>query len=164
LDQSLGGDRSNPRLYYLAGVLEIMTISGEHERIKKWIGNFLAMYFEEVGAVDRPRGEATLRAALKQAGAAPDESWSLGEVKEIALSSGGIDKLELYQRFLVPEVRIWRSHRLEIYSLSAAGAGYELVPARSPLLPDLDIALLEQCVGILDWPQARKTFRAGLQK
>ena len=171
LDKVLGDDRSNPRFYYLDGTLEIMTISGEHERIKKWLGNFLAMYFEETEAADRPRGEATMQLALKQAGAEPDESWSIGEVKEfpdlvleIALSSGGIKKLELYQRFLVPEVWIWRSGKLEIYSLSVDGNGYELVAGRSPLLPGLDIALLERCVAISDWPEARKVFRAGLKK
>ena len=171
LDKALGDDRSSPRFYYLDGTLEIMTISGEHERIKKWIGNFLTMYFEAVDAKDQPRGEATMRLALKRAGAEPDESWSIGETKEfpdlvleIALSSGGIKKLELYQRFPVPEVWIWRSGKLETHSLSADGSGYELVPDRSPLLPNLDIALLERCVAILDWPEARKSFRAGLKK
>ncbi len=129
------------------------------------------MYFEETEASDRPRGEATMQLALKQAGAEPDESWSIGEVREfpdlvleIALASGGIKKLELYQRFLVPEVWIWRSGKLEIYSLAADGSGYEPVPGHSPLLPSLDVTLLERCVAILDWPEARKVFRAGLKK
>ena len=171
LDKALGDERSGLRLYYLDGTLEIMTISDEHERIKKWLGNFLAMYFEEIEASDQPRGEATMRLALKQAGAEPDESWSIGETKEfpdlvleIALSSGGVKKLDLYQRFLVPEVWIWRSGKLEIYSLAADDGGYELVPGHSPLLPGLDIASLERCVAILDWPEARKAFRAGLSK
>jgi hypothetical protein len=29
------------------------------------------------------------------------------------------------------------------------------------LLPDLDIALLERCVAIRSWQQARRAFRAG---
>ena len=171
LDKAFGDDRSLPRFYYLDGVLEVMTISNEHERIKKWVGNFLAMYLEAVEAQDRPRGEATIREALKKAGAEPDESWSFGEVKEypdlvleIALSSGGIEKLALYQRFPIPEVWFWRKGKLEIHNLRTDGSGYDLAPGRSLLLPDLDIALLERCVGILDWPTARKTFRTGLPK
>ena len=39
-DQALGDDRSGPRFYYLDGELEIMSVSEEHERIKKWLGIF----------------------------------------------------------------------------------------------------------------------------
>lgn len=34
LDENLGPDRPGPRIYYLGGDLEIMSASGEHERIK----------------------------------------------------------------------------------------------------------------------------------
>src|ERR1043166_8945698 len=74
-DKELGDDRPGPRLYYLDGELEIMTTSNEHERVKTWIGDLLAVYFEETGAEIFPRGQATMRVALKEAGAEPDESW-----------------------------------------------------------------------------------------
>ena len=32
-DKALGDDRPGPRFYYLDGTLEIMTTSGEHERL-----------------------------------------------------------------------------------------------------------------------------------
>src|ERR1700722_8563767 len=63
-DQALGDDRPSPRLYYLNGELEIMTTSGEHERVKKWIGDLMAVFFEEAGTEIMPRGQATMRAAL----------------------------------------------------------------------------------------------------
>ena len=69
LDKALGDDRPGPRFYYLDGDLEIMTTSNEHERIKKWIGDFMADYFFEAGPEVMPRGQATMRLALKQAGA-----------------------------------------------------------------------------------------------
>ena len=104
-DKKLGDDRPGPRLYYLAGELEIMTTPNEHERVKKWIGGFMDIYFEETGTEIMPRGQATMRLALKEAGAEPDESWCIGPEKEfpdlvleIALTSGGIDKLEIYRR------------------------------------------------------------------
>src|SRR4051812_6484314 len=81
-DTKLGDDRPSPRLYYLAGELEIMTTSNEHERIKKWIGGFMDIYFEESGTEVMPRGQATMRLALKQAGAEPDESWCIEQEKE----------------------------------------------------------------------------------
>ena len=167
LDKELGDDRSAPRFYYLDGDLEIMTTSNEHERIKKWIADFLADYFMEAGIEIMPRGQATMRQALKLAGAEPDESWCIGEEKEfpdlvleIALTSGGVNKLEIYRRFNVPEVWFWRSQKLEIFALGSAGR-YEPA-ARSRLLPDLDTALIERCVSIRSWRQARQIFRASL--
>lgn len=166
-DQRLGDDRPSPRLYYLDGELEIMTTSNEHERIKKWIGGFVEDYLLQVGIDTMPRGQATMRLALKAAGAEPDESWCLGEEKEfpdlvleIALTSGGIDKLKIYRRFHVPEVWFWRKNRLEIFALSGGG-DYE-ASRTSRLLPGLDIALLERCAAIGSWQQARRAFRAAL--
>lgn len=166
-DKALGDDRPGPRLYFLDGELEIMTTSNEHERIKKWIGGFLEDYFLETKIETVPRGQATIRLALKQAGAEPDESWCMGEEKEfpdlvleIALTSGGVNKPEVYRRFKVPEVWLWRRNKLEIYALGGSGA-YKPV-RRSRLLPGLDISLIERCLGIRSWQQARQTFRAGL--
>ena len=167
LDKVLGADRPSPRCYYLAGDLEITATSNEHERIKKWIGDFLADYFGKTGLEIMPRGQATMRQALEQAGAEPDESWCLGGEKEfpdlvleVALTSGGVNKLELYRRFKVPEVWFWHRGKLEVFALSESG-GYE--PAlRSRLLPDLDLVLLERCVRIRSWPEARQTFRTGI--
>lgn len=166
-DKLMGDDRPGPRLYYLDGELEIMTTSNEHERIKEWIGDFLADYFMEAGIEIMPRGQAAMRLALKEAGAEPDKSWCIGEEKEfpdlvleIALTSGGVDKLDIYRRFQVPEVWVWRRNKLEIFALDQSGA-YE--PLRtSRLLPGLEISLIERCLAIRSWQQARKAFRAGL--
>jgi hypothetical protein len=127
----------------------------------------MAVYFEETNTEIVPRGQATIRKALKQAGAEPDESWCLHEEKdfldlalEIALTTGGLSKLEVYRRFQCAEVWFWRRQALEIFALRVDGSAYEPV-SRSRLLPDLDIELLQRCVGIRSWPQARRTFRAG---
>lgn len=168
LDKALGDDRPGPRFYYLAGDLEIMTTSNEHERIKKWIATFMDVYFEKIGIKIMPRGQATMRDALKEAGAEPDESWCIGEEKEfpdlvleIALTSG-IRKLEIYRRFAIPEVWFWRRGKLELFGLRPDGSGYDPLEG-SALLPDLDVKLLDRCVAIRDWQKARRTFRAGLQ-
>lgn len=167
LDKVMGEDRPQPRFYYLDGDLEIITTSNEHERIKKWIGDFLADYFIQAGDEIFPRGQATIRQALKLAGAEPDESWCLGREKEIpdlvleiALTSGGANKLEIYRRFGVQEVWVWKNNRLEVFALSNAHE-YEQI-AKSRLLPNLDLSLLERCAAIRSWRQARQTFRAGI--
>src|ERR1041385_1386219 len=168
LDKALGDDRPGPRFYFLDGDLEIMTTSKEHERIKKWIGGFIEDYFLHIDTETVPRGQATMRLALKEAGAAPDESWCLSEEKEfpdlvleIALTSGGVNKLEIYRRFGVREVWIWRRDALEFFVLRPDGSGYEPF-SQSRLLPQLDVALLERCVRMASWRGARRAFRAGL--
>ena len=167
-DKALGDDRPGPRFYYLDGELEIMSTSENHECIKKWLADCLTIYFDEIGIDVVPRGQATMRLELKQAGAEPDESWCLHKGKrfpdivlEIALTSGGIRKLEVYQRFAVPEVWIWRRGGLEVHALNTDGSGYEQVPT-SGQLPGLDKRLLERCAKIPSWSEARRAFRAGL--
>ena len=82
-------------------------------------------------------------------------------VLEIALTSGGVNKLEIYRRFGVPEVWFWRRNTLEIFALRDDGSGYERI-SRSRLLLQLDVALLERCLKISSWREARRVFRAGL--
>jgi Uma2 family endonuclease len=168
LDKALGDDRPVPRFYYLDGELEIMTTSNEHERIKKWLGDFLGDYFLETGIEIVTRGQATMRQALKKAGAEPDDSWCIGEEKkfpdlvlEIALTSGGVSKLEIYRRMKVPEVWFWRRNELEIFALREDGSGYDQLP-KSRLLPQLDIGLIERCMAMRSWQEARRAFRAGI--
>lgn len=169
LDQALGDDRPGPRFYYLNGDLEIMSTSDEHERIKKWIADMMADYFFDNHIEIMPRGQATMR-ILEKAGAEPDESWLIGEfgqwpdlVLEIALTSGGLPKLAIYREFQVPEVWFWRRGGLEIHTLRADGEGYDR-SEKSCVLPGFDSALLERCVAIRSWQEARRAFREGLAK
>ena len=70
---------------------------------------------------------------MGEAGAEPDESWCIGEeaefphlVVEVALTSGGISKLELYRRFGIGEVWIWRKEKIEAWVLREDRAGYDV--------------------------------------
>ena len=167
-DKALGDDRPGPRLYFLDGEVEIVTTSNEHERVKKWIADLLADYFIHKGVEIMPRGQATMRVALKTAGAEPDESWCIGQestfpdlVLEIALTSGGINKLKVYNRFKIPEVWIWQKNKLHIFTRNRSGH-YDPVQT-SRLLADLDVRLLQRCVAIPSWLKAKQTFRQGLE-
>ena len=168
LDKTLGDDRPGPRFYHRDGDLEIMTTSNDHDRIKKWIAGFMDIYFEEAGIENTPGGQATMRLALKQAGAEPNESWCIRKEKkfpdlllEIALTSGGVRKMELYRRFKVSEVWLRRRNKLEIFAMLKDGFDCEQV-RKSRLLPRLDCTLIVRCVAIESWLEARRAFRAGL--
>lgn len=165
LDAAYGDDRSVPRLYYLDGSVEIMSTSDEHERIKRYLAAFIDDFLLDIGMEAIPRGQATMWLEMKAAGAEPDDSWCLHEAKtfpdivlEIALTSGGLDKLEIYRRFAIPEVWIWLRDGLHLFILRAGATGYDESPA-SALLPALDPAILQRCVGIDSWQKARRTFR-----
>ena len=168
LDKVLGDDGPGPRLYYLDGDVEIMGTSDEHERLKTWITGFADDYLLELDSEIIRRGQATMR-ILKVAGAEPDDAWCIGGRKkwpdivlEIALTSGGLPKLEIYRRFRVPEVWMWRRGSLEIHSFRADATAYEKLAA-SRVLPGLPLDLLERCLEMKDWRKARKAFRAGLR-
>jgi Uma2 family endonuclease len=170
LDSELGHDRPAPRLYWFDHQLEIMTTSLQHERLKKWLGSLIEDYLFETGIETFPHGQATMK-RLEEAGAEPDESWCLEEEKEIpdvvveiALSSGGIPKLELYQRFGVPEVWLWRKGALEIWTLRSNKTAYDGPALKSRLLRGLDVDLLEQCLKLPTWRAARSKFRQSLRR
>ncbi|MEB3250083.1 MAG: Uma2 family endonuclease, partial [Merismopediaceae bacterium] len=62
---------------------------------------------------------------------------------EVNVTSGSPQKLEKYQRLGIREVWMWQDQKLMIFSLQ--GDRYEET-STSQLLPNLDIALLEECV------------------
>ena len=92
------------------------------------------------------RGSATLGERENKTRREPDESYNLGIKKsipdfilEITVSSGGINKLEIYKRLGIPEVWFWEDGLLSVYCLEAGE--YEKAD-KSVLLPDLDLELL----------------------
>ena len=60
------------RMTYLNGVLEIMTTSNEHERLKTIFARLLEMYFVERQIDLNGYGQATFRQELAQRGLEPD--------------------------------------------------------------------------------------------
>lgn len=168
-DEKLGNDRPGPRLYYLEGELEIITTSIEHERITESVGRNISDFLLQKGFEAWPRGQTTMRQPLKKVGAEPDESWCVGEEKEfpdlvmeVTLTSGGVNKLDVYRWFQVPEVWLWRRDKLEIFLMGGSG-DYAPSPT-SRVLPGFDLGLLERCVAMRSWLAARRTFRSGLSE
>ncbi|MBF2006535.1 MAG: Uma2 family endonuclease [Chlorogloeopsis fritschii C42_A2020_084] len=156
-------DNSHYRITYLDGILEIVSPSIRHENIKKRLAILIERYLYLKRIRFIPMGSSTIKKQLKQAGVEPDECYCIGEKKnipdlaiEVNITSGSIDKLEIYRRLGVAEVWIWQFNRLRLFHLREEtpsefldSHGYEQITA-SELLPELNIGLLEQCVQISD--------------
>jgi len=161
------GDSLEFRLTYLDGILEVMSPSRNHESIKTRIGTLLEIYFLETNTEYYPTGSMTLRNPEQRGGTEPDESYCIGTNKEIPdlaieviITSGGINRLEVYQRLGVREVWFWQDNQLKIYSLQENGE-YILIP-KSALLPDLNLELLAEYVNHPNPRLAVKEFRSRL--
>ena len=157
------GDRTRYQVTYLEGVLEILSPSRHHEVRKKNISRLLEVYFEETHTRFWGLGSTTFRRQASQGGAEPDECYCLGEEKdfpdlviEVVVTSGGIDKLEVYRRLGVREVWFWHNEQFSIYHLR--GRRYVKVP-HSMLLPDLSMALLAEHVVIAEPLAALQQYR-----
>ncbi len=164
------GDRPRLRLIYLEGNLEIMTISLEHEILKKIIARLLEIYALERDIDLFSCGSATFHSETAARGLEPDESYCLGSRKEfpdvsieIAISSGSIDKLKVYQGLGVQEVWFWQGKQFALYRWNPSTETYELTE-RSELFPGLDLTLLATYVKPEEEPQAIKAFRQFLQQ
>lgn len=156
------------RLTYLDGTLDIMTPSPEHEDSKITIGLLLEAYLREKGIRFYGRGGPTLGSRAVGARGEPDESYNLETKKdvpdiaiEVVITSGGVDKLEKYKRWRVPEVWFWQKGQLSVYHLREQE--YEEL-ARSEFLPDLDLALLVRCANMSDQYDAVNEFAQAIRK
>lgn len=156
------------RVSYLDGTIQLLTISFEHESRKSQIARLLEVFLLEEGVEFFIHGSTTLESEIKKAGKEPDESYSFETLKklpelaiEISITSGGIDTLEIYRRWKIPEVWIWQRDALHVFQLRggqyarAAGSGH---------FPRLDLALLAKCACVPGFLGARRQFLAGLKR
>ncbi|MEL6441634.1 MAG: Uma2 family endonuclease [Cyanobacteria bacterium J06621_8] len=154
------------RMTFLEGTLEIMGTSSEHERLKTIIARLLEMYAVEKRITLNGYGNTTFRKQAKQRGLEPDECYCLGELTEvpdiaieIAITSGGIDKLSVYQGLDVTEVWFWQDNQFKLYRLKEDK--YKKIP-QSEFLPDLDLALLVQFIDYDNQTEAVIAYRDAL--
>ncbi len=171
------GDRPGFRVTYLDGVLEIVSPSRRHEDAKSRIGDLLLVYFLETDTDYYPKGSTTWRREQQGGGTEADESYCIGTDKalpdlaiEVVITSGGLNRLEVYSRLKIPEVWFWRRERFSLYhlreetpSLYIQTYGYEEI-THSELLPQLDIELLAEYVRHPNPITAAKAFRQRLQE
>jgi Uma2 family endonuclease len=144
---AMRGDKSVPRLAYLDGALELMRSSRDHERLTSYLGRLIEAYAEHADIELSSYRSWTLKAG-RTCGCEPDECYNIGAdqskerpdlVIDVIWTSGGINKLAIYQRLGIDEVWFWIAGEIEVHSLR--GHGYERA-ARSRCLPGLDLDLM----------------------
>jgi len=156
------------RLSYLDGCVELMTTGEENETIKKFLAILIETYLFEMSIRFIPVGNAARESETKGASFEPDESYYISTRKEhpdlaieVALTSGGKDKLEKSKRFKITEVWFWENNQISICRF--LNNNYEQI-YRSEFLPDLDLALLVRCVLMSDIVDARTEFIKGIRQ
>ncbi|GAA6624262.1 Uma2 family endonuclease [Scytonema sp. NUACC26] len=162
-------DNRSVRLSYLSGILEIMSpIGEEHESVKSSFSLLLDAYLKAKGIRFYKRGGYTLQAPGYASGT-PDESYSIGTKKavpdiviEIIVTSGTINRRELYKPKQVPEVWFWKSDTMRIFHLNQQGE-YEEV-SRSSFFPNLDPNILLQYIAMPDQYDAVQEFEQFLRE
>jgi Uma2 family endonuclease len=157
------GDSRQYRVTYLDGVIELVSPSRRHERNKTNIGSLLEAYFQEKRIRYFPLGSTTFRKPASRSGTEPDESYCIETEKEfpdlaieIIVTSGGVDKLEVYKILGVKEVWFFRNNQFEVYILQ--GENYQQV-VKSELLANLDLAILAEYAIAPDPLEAILAFR-----
>jgi Uma2 family endonuclease len=151
------------RLTYLQGALELMSPSSEHEVFKTRIARLVEMFAFERNVPLYGYGSTTFRREAKERGLEPDECYCVGsELRdfpdiaiEVVLTSGGLNKLSVYEGLGVREVWFWIEKRFSLHRLGPSG--YETCAA-SALVPGLDFALLAEFVLRADQPQAVRDY------
>lgn len=164
---AIRGDRSAPRMTYLEGVLEIMSPSFDHEKIRSLIGRLIEAYCLDHNIDFLPVGAWTLKSKRERRGVEPDECYVFGERRprvpdlaiEVIWSSGGLDKLDVYRKLGVREVWVWRRGAVQVFALR--GKSYRPT-LRSRFLPDLEVALLARFLDRPTVTRAVRDFRAAL--
>jgi Uma2 family endonuclease len=161
------GERSQPRMAYLDGALELMTSSSYHEAIKKFIGGLIETFMLDTNVPFVGIGSWTMRERLKNAGIESDECYRLHHAcrverwpdlaLEVVWTSGGIDKLEAYRRLGVHEVWFWENNEIRVFVLRD---GTYVEQATSEQLASLDLKLVCSLVDSPTMNEAVRELRA----
>ena len=161
--EALLKDNRNVRLSYLSGMLEIMSpIGDKHEKVKSTLGLLVEAYMKELGIRFYRRGGFTLEEPGYASGT-PDESYNIRTeredpdiVIEVIITSGTINRKELYKPKRIPEVWFWKSDTIKIFRFNTAGEYEEI--NRSGFFPNLDPALLLRYIAYPDQYDAVQEF------
>ncbi|MFN0075926.1 MAG: Uma2 family endonuclease [Prosthecobacter sp.] len=156
-------EKRGMRVRFHRGIIEIMSISFPHESLKFAIGRMVTAWCDS-HEIDYNAWGSTTQRVEGVMGGEPDNSFSFGaELKaqpdlfiEVALSSGGIDKLEFWSEIKAAEVWIWQNQKLHAFVLS--GEGYQPVKT-SQVLPGIDLKLIEELAELKPHSKAIREFQ-----
>ena len=162
-------DSPGLRMTYLEGTLEIMSPSRLHEDVKTRIARLLELYALERDIALYGYGSTTFKHEPKERGLEPDECYVGGKPQtegfpelaiEVIVTSGGLDKLEVYRGLGVREVWVWDEGRISVYVLGPDG--YEERSA-SEVIAGIDLDAIAQLAGEADQHAALKQLRDRLR-
>ena len=166
-------DHPGLKVTCLKGELELPSPrSRRHEPASRFAARLLDVFAEERGIDLHAHGGTTFKKKAAERGGEPDECFNLRAIPdddkktppdialEVVLTSGWIDKLEVYRGLRVAEVWFWKKGRFWVYHLGKSG--YRRA-ARSRFLRDLDFSVLARFVERADQPQALREYRALLR-
>jgi Uma2 family endonuclease len=162
-------DDTAVRMTYLEGALEIMSPSRLHEAVKTRIARLLELYALERDLPLQGYGSTTFRHEPKERGLEPDECYVVGKPQsegfpdlaiEVSVTSGGIDKLEVYRGLGVREVWTWIEGRILVHVLGPSG--YE-ERAQSEVVPGIDLDAIARLAAEQDQHAALKAYRVELR-
>ena len=130
-------ERRHLRITYDRGALEIMTLSPEHECLKKLIARLIETLTEELSLPLAGYGSMTIKRRKKLRGLEPDECyWIQNEalvrnltkyrlgidpppdlIVEVDISRSAVNRMAIYAALGVPEVWRFRKDHLEFHIL-----------------------------------------------
>jgi len=170
MDARARAGRHQPRMAYLDGDLELVTRGWKHERSSSQLGHLLAAFMLERGYEFTTTAEWTHLAKHKRAGLEADDSYILtGDPErrkkidlaiEVVVTSGGLEKLEVYRRFAIREVWFVIDDAIEVHRLERGT--YKRVE-RSGWFPDLDLELIAKFMGLTPTSAAIRAYVAALR-
>jgi Uma2 family endonuclease len=156
------------RMTYIEGLLEIMTPLPAHDYAKTTIARLVEMFAIERDVPLNGYGSTTFRKEAKARGLEPDECYCLAHTLkdvpdiaiEVVLTSGGIEKLPVYEGLGVREVWFWENDAFHLHALRISG--YEAIRS-SELVPSLDLEVLATFARRPDQHEAVKAYRDWLR-
>jgi Uma2 family endonuclease len=156
------------RMTYLEGQLEIMSPSPAHETLKKMVARLLELFCLERDIPLYGYGSTTFRNEAARRGLEPDECYTRGTPKdapdlaiEVIVSSGLLDKLDVYRGLRVAEVWLVTAAGLTVQVLRD-GQYHEAT--LSSVFPEVDLAQLLRFATVGDQHQAVLQYRAELRQ
>jgi Uma2 family endonuclease len=159
-----------PRFAYLEGQLEIMKPSQSRVALTSRISHLLAAWCLDGGVDFAAYGSWTLEDKAAARAVEPDECYVFGSdptatrphlALEVVWTSGGLRRLDIYQKLGVREVWFWRKGLMLAYVLS--GEQY-FEAATSSILPGIDLAQLCSYLDRATTSEASREYRAALNQ
>lgn len=157
-------ERRHLRITYDRGALEIMTLSPEHEKWKRFIGRLVVALTEELGLPLAEYGSMTIKRRKKLRGLEPDECFwiqhaaQMKDIKkydirndpppdlivEVDISRSAVNRMGIYASLQVPEVWRFRKGCLEFHILG--GDGKFAIEPTSRAFPEISSSDLDRFV------------------